>query len=820
MRITRGQLWAGLTVVAAMGLVGTSMVVNAQAAVPTGFSDTVVAKITLPVGIDATPDGRLMVTTKPGKFYVVKGSTTTLALDISAATCAKAPGGDERGMLSVAVDPNFASNNFIYIYYSANKSGGCFNRVSRFTMSGNTVASGSEKVLIDNIKGDGFHNAGDIVFGGDGNLLISVGDGHCLEGCDPSNNAAQDLKNLNGKVLRITPTGGIPSGNPFSGTGTARCATGAISSGKCQEIYAYGFRNPFRLAVDPNSTSRIFVNDVGQNTIEEVDQLKAGANYGWPKCEGKCGTSGLTNPVFQYSDTSGGTRAAITGGAFVPDNQWNPAYNGQYLYSDYVKNNIYQISNTGGSNKTFESGATAIAMKFAPVNPAQPSGQMALYYTNLGKGEVHKVTSGTKVPTASFTTNAATGLVSNCSTRATTAGDPPLAVKFDGSASADPNGRPLTYHWNFGDGGTATTTTATTSHTYTTKGNFKPTLSVTNDQGGTSNTASGQVRTDFGKPTPTITSPTASSTFKVGTTYTPKGTATDGSGAALASSALTWQVWLFHINHVHPVLDPVAGNGATAFVAPPAEQFSAIKGGSRLLVCLSATDSHGITTTIEQDFNPHQIPLTFHTSPAGGKVHIAEDDVDSGGNVADGATVTSWDGYQINVSANDQSIGGQNMTFSSWSDGGAKSHAITTPSAATTYTATFKPGGSTSTTLQAEDATLSNATVATNHTGFTGTGFVDYANQAGGYVQFTVSRSAAGSATLTFRFSNASGATRPASVMVNGTTVTTINFAATADWNTWTTASATVTLKSGSNTIRLTGTGATGGPNLDSLTIA
>ena len=132
---------------------------------------------------------------------MVKNGVNTLALDISAATCAKAPGGDERGMLSVAVDPNFASNNFIYIYYSANKSGGCFNRVSRFTLpSSNTISRTTEKVLIDNIKGDGFHNAGDLAFGADGNLYVSVGDGHCLEGCDPSNQAAQDLKNLTGKV--------------------------------------------------------------------------------------------------------------------------------------------------------------------------------------------------------------------------------------------------------------------------------------------------------------------------------------------------------------------------------------------------------------------------------------------------------------------------------------------------------------------------------------------------------------------------------------------------------------------------------------------
>jgi hypothetical protein len=487
------------------------------------------------------------------------------------------------------------------------------------------------------------------------------------------------------------------------------------------------------------------------------------------------------------------------------------------MFSDYVKNNIYQITNTGGSLKTFETGATAITMKFFPVNPSQPTGQVALYYTNLGQGTVRKITSGQKNPTASFTTNAATGSLAKCSIQATTAGNPPFTVNFNGSASADPTGRPLTYHWKFGDGATATTTTPTTSHTYTTKGNFTPTLVVTNDLGGTSATASGKVRTDFGIPKPTITSPTTSSTFKVGNTYTPKGSAVDGSGVALASSALTWQVWLLHINHVHPILDPVAGSGATSFVAPPAEDFSAINGNSRLLVCLSATDSHGITQTIEQDFNPHKVPLTFHTVPAGGKIHIAEDDVDSGGNVADGATVTSWDGYKINVSANDQTIGGTAMTFASWSDGGAKSHAITTPSTATTYTATFKKGSTVAKTYEAEAGTLAGGAVVRSCSACSGGQKVGNVGM-GGSVQFTVSVASAGTYSMVVTYCNgdASGS-RNAVVTVNGTN-TTVNFTNTGGFTTPGTKTITVTLNAGTNTIKFGNTSAWA-PDFDKISV-
>ena len=239
---------------AALALLGVYAVSgNASATPPTGFSDTVVADVTLPVGLSFTPDGRMLVTTKPGDLYAYSTSgAQTLALNGTGFICAKQPGQDERGMLGVAVDPAFATNSYIYVYYSHSTNGSCFNRVSRFTLDAtNHVVSGSEKVLIDGIEGDGFHNGGDLVFGKDGDLYVSVGDGHCLEGCDPSNKAAQDLTKLNGKILRIKSDGSIPSGNPFSGSGTSRCNTGPISSGKCQEIYAYGFRNPFRLVSGP-----------------------------------------------------------------------------------------------------------------------------------------------------------------------------------------------------------------------------------------------------------------------------------------------------------------------------------------------------------------------------------------------------------------------------------------------------------------------------------------------------------------------------------------------------------------------------------------
>ncbi|MBO3748475.1 carbohydrate-binding protein [Streptosporangiaceae bacterium NEAU-GS5] len=131
------------------------------------------------------------------------------------------------------------------------------------------------------------------------------------------------------------------------------------------------------------------------------------------------------------------------------------------------------------------------------------------------------------------------------------------------------------------------------------------------------------------------------------------------------------------------------------------------------------------------------------------------------------------------------------------------------------------PGGGTSTDYQAEDATISQGTAATNHTGFTGTGFVDYTNIAGSYVEFTVNAAAAGNASLTIRYANGTAVDRPMDVTVNGTTVAAArSFPPTTDWDTWTTSTLTVPLAAGSNTIRMTATTANGGPNLDRITIS
>src|SRR5215211_829054 len=210
-----GRAFIALALVA--GLFAGFLYAKPGASLPSGFNNQVVTNVSSPTALAFTPDGRMLITTKPGQLRVYERGTpaTTLALDISAKTCSNS----ERGLLGVAVDPNFESNHYVYLYYTFKKHDVCpdheparddnpVNRVSRFVMNGNIVDPSSERVLINNIPSpNGNHNGGDLHFGKDGYLYASVGDGGCDYAqpteCGPSNDASRDRHVLLGKVLRI-----------------------------------------------------------------------------------------------------------------------------------------------------------------------------------------------------------------------------------------------------------------------------------------------------------------------------------------------------------------------------------------------------------------------------------------------------------------------------------------------------------------------------------------------------------------------------------------------------------------------------------------
>jgi glucose/arabinose dehydrogenase len=663
---------------------------SAAVTLPFGFGDELVATMFQPTGIAFTPDGRGLVAQKLGQLRVITSTgalVATPALDLSSKVCANS----ERGLLGVAVDPAFTTNHFIYLFYTFKKFTGCpvnsatvpVNRVSRFVLpASNVVALSSEVVLIDNILSyGGYHNAGDLRFGKDGKLYVSVGDGGCdyADGtaCASNNDAARDKNVMLGKMLRINRDGTIPPDNPFNTNASVRCGvSGSAPPGVwCKETYAWGLRNPFRFAMDPAAAGvRFYINDVGQSTWEEIDEAQPGADYGWNVREGHCKTgsttncgpppAGMTNPIFAYGHTVG--CSSITGGAFVPaDSGWPAAYLGKYLFGDFVCGTIFLLDSSGGAFTMTPFAAdlgnsTAVHLEFGPPNPTR-----SLYYTTFqGGGQIRRI-SFSPVPVAVIAA-------------APTSGPVPMTVTFDGSDSADPQAEALTYLWDFGDGATATTAGSGVSHTYTTDGSYVASLRVRNTSGLTSDPDTITIAAGNTPPEPTITSPAQGSTFRVGQTLTLVGSATDAQDGNLPASQLRWTVLRVHGNHTHPWVGPVTGNNIS-FTAPAPEDVLAAT-NSYLFVELTATDSAGSSTTVTRTIQPMKVLLTFKTIPTGLNLVVA------GQTFRAPTTITSWEAWAVQIEA--PSPQGKHV-FVSWSDGGTRSHTITTPAAPTIYTARY-----------------------------------------------------------------------------------------------------------------------------------
>ncbi len=704
-RATRERLPALLALVFALVLLG----LPSQAAaitLPPNFSDEEVATLTQPTAIDFTPDGRMLIPSRTGPLRVYKNGALlpTAAIDLTAVTCANS----ERGLLGVTVDPAFSSNHFVYVYYTFKKFGTCntstsdvpVNRVSRFVLGDNDIiAPSSEMVLIDNIPSyAGNHNGGDVDFGKDNLLYASVGDGGCDyrgdSGCAGLNDAGRDRGALVGKILRVTRDGAIPAGNPYQGTDSDRCNVtgGTTTTRKCQEIYAWGLRNPFRFAFDQNAASTLFhINDVGQNTWEEIDVGQNNADYGWNVREGFCARDsttncgpppvGMTNPIFSYGRSAG--CVSVTLSAFAGIGHWPAEYDGSYLFGDQVCGRIWRLVPQGGGTYTSVEFASGISNLIDGAWGPNGTGEALYYITWAGTGnQVRRITftgQANRAPTARINASP-------------TAGNLPLNVTFNGSASTDPDNDPLTYEWNFGDG-SPTATGEQVSHTYTTQCTCNATLTVRDGRGG-QNTASVRIDAGNNPPAPTISVPTATQRFRVGEQITMTGSATDPEDGLLANSALSWKVDRHHSDHAHPYVPPTQGNNVPVTGPPPEDLLATTN--SFLRIYLTATDSRGLATTVTRDFNPRLVQVTFDTNPSGFDLDVA------GTTLSTPQTITSWDSWGMQVDAPDQNDSdGVPWRFHSWSDGGARAHTIVTPSTAAGYIATYvkleypRPGGAT-----------------------------------------------------------------------------------------------------------------------------
>ncbi|MHA4809488.1 PQQ-dependent sugar dehydrogenase [Flavitalea flava] len=387
-----------------------------------------------PVALAEPPDDthRLFVADELGKIWIIdaKGSKlTTPFIDISGKMVSLSPSYDERGLLGLAFHPQFKTNGKFYLFYTAPPRGGSpvpgpagaawdnLTRVSEFTVSAsdpNQANISSEKVLLEEDHPYLNHNGGTLAFGPDGFLYISIGDGgnmddvgngHVADWYTPNEGGnGQDIyANLMGNILRIDVNGSpyaIPGDNPFVGTAAK------------PEIYAYGFRNPYRFSFDMGGTHQLLVGDEGQSLYEEIDLVTKGGNYGWNVKEGthcfdtdndllersscpSTDTSGktLTDPVIELVNTAnpkgGGVGIAVIGGVVYRGTEL-PGWQGKYLFG--------MLSQDGKANgKLFAANMAASGMwTYSPVVLNGHPSDLGTYLKSVGqdqRGEVYLMTS-------------------------------------------------------------------------------------------------------------------------------------------------------------------------------------------------------------------------------------------------------------------------------------------------------------------------------------------------------------------------------------------------------------------------------------------
>lgn len=657
------------------------------ATLPTGFTETAVATgISSGTAMELAPNGDLWVLQQGGivKRFVPGSTTADVVGNLS--TLGMSSSG-ERGLLGIAFDPDYATNKHVYLYYTAT-SPGTHNRISRFTVNdsdpgdyflvgtsttpADAGSSGTPTQTIifelDPLSGATNHNGGAIHFGPDGKLYAAVGD-------NANGSNAQTLANLHGKMLRINKDGTIPSDNPFFN----------VASGDERAIWALGLRNPFTFTFQPQS-GRMFINDVGQNTWEEINDGIAGANYGWPGIEGNQGTppnspGTYQAPLYAYSHGGGTFQGfAITGGAFYnpATPQFPPEYVGDYFFADFVNDWINVLDVTTGTPTRFASNAPGtVDLRVAPDG--------SLYYLARDAGSVMRVR---------YTASLAPSITQQ---------PQDTTVPEDGTATftvAASGTAPLSYQWqrlvgtNWTDltsggriSGATSSTLVINNTTLADAGDYR--VIVSNTAGNDTSQAATLVVTPNQPPAATINidSGLSGGKFIAGQPITFSGSAVDSEDGPLEADSFTWQVdYITSIASGNPVVRPFVPefSGAAGGTFTPATTGPYTLADVAYRITLTARDSDGLEHTTTFDIAPNTSTITVTTNPPGLEVTV------DGQPFTAPHTFTGVVGFLRPIgAAESQSDGETTYNFFTWSDGGDREHIIATPAADTTYVARY-----------------------------------------------------------------------------------------------------------------------------------
>lgn len=626
-------------IAAGIGLVITAVTVTAQksiAAPPEGFQTVPVITngLNSPTAFEILPDGRIFILEKEGLVKIYKNGQLLpqpfMQVEVDSDL--------ERGLLGIAVDPNFHLNHFVYFYYTGPD---LHNYIIRVNAEADTITG--FPLIVYQTPGPefgGYHLGATIRFGPDGKLYAAIGD-------NGYGNNAQDLGRIFGKVIRINSDGSIPTDNPFYG-----------QPGKLPEVWAYGLRNPFRFHFD-SLTGDLMLGDVGQQLWEELNVITRGGNYGWPAQEGMCEDCPYTNPLYSYFHT-GNQSYSITGGPVYRGTSFPESYQGDLFFGDFAKGFIKRLEY---DLQTKQASAVDFDMNAGTVVDIKTGSDGNLYYITIFPGALYKVvnTNGNQVPVVKALADKVSG-------------DTPLTVQFDGSESFDPEGNTLTYHWDFGDG--TESSEASPQKTFSTKGKFSVVLTISD---GDYTIPGTPVVIQVGTPpTLSITLPPPDSAYAAGETITYAVFAQDSTGAILTGSAVKTDIVFHHGSHIHPFQNGL--EGASGNFTVPANGEASPDTWYEILA--TATDSNGLTSTKSRNVFPRTSDMTFVSNPPGLKIHL------DGTPVTTPITITGVEGFKREITFPNQSLNGSGYEFSTWSDGGAKTHTLTTPLANTTYTVT------------------------------------------------------------------------------------------------------------------------------------
>lgn len=620
----------------------TAIVTPVHAAPPPEFERTVLVEgLDQPTAFRHLPDGRILISEKGGAIKVFANGQVA-SQPLITLVVLQTDTNEERGLLGIEPDPNFATNGHLYVSYTtaANR-----DRLSRITVVGDRADPATELVLMEsNQDGNIYHHGGEVRFGPDGKLYWAMG-------MNTYNPNSQNLSNIHGKILRLNSDGSAPADNPFVNTPNA-----------VGQIWAYGLRNPFRFNFTPND--KLFTGDVGGDAWEELNSIARGGNYGWPAVEGMCTGCPYINPLYVYAHTPPPASAgSITAVMAYTGTTFPSVYQNKIFIADYTLGFIKYLTfdqdfSTFISESMFDNDAGTVVQL-----DQGPDGN--IYQMNIYPGVLYKISpsGGNRAPSAVIAATPSSGLA-------------PLSVGFSSAGSNDPDGDTITYRWDFGDG--TTSTEANPQKTYTGNGAYNAVLTVSD--GTKTAQATQKITVGSTAPAVTISSPIDQVFYSAGDTISFAGSGTDAEDGALPDSAFTWKIDFHHADHKHPFRDSITGKGGT--VDLPRSADNTYNTWYRLY--LTVTDSSGLSTTAYVDIKPRIVMLTV--SANFNDAIFTVDGIPKTGSFTEQAVV----GVERVLNApSPQYVAGGQYHFASWSNGQPQSHTIITPAQDAGYQVTY-----------------------------------------------------------------------------------------------------------------------------------